>query len=102
VSLTTDLISYWKLDETSGTTAEDSHGSNDGTANNQRVFTSEEDGILGTAADFSSYNDWIGMSNTTGQIDDAGSWSFWVKTSNLASLAGIMGRWRSSTCNVYE
>lgn len=31
MSLLTNLVSYWKLDELSGTTAEDAHGSNDGT-----------------------------------------------------------------------
>ena len=43
---TTDLVSYWKLDETTGTSAADSHGSNTGTANNARVFTTEAAGIF--------------------------------------------------------
>jgi hypothetical protein len=47
-SLETDLISWYKLDETSGINAEDSHGSNDGTANDARVFTTEVDGIINT------------------------------------------------------
>jgi len=35
--LTDDLVSYYKLDETSGTTAVDSFGSNDGTVNGATV-----------------------------------------------------------------
>jgi PKD repeat protein len=59
--LTDDLLSYYKLDEISGTTAEDSHGDNDGTANNARVFTSEIAGKINTAGDFTQGNDWIDM-----------------------------------------
>jgi hypothetical protein len=38
VDLKNGLVSYWKFDETSGTTFADSHGSNNGTASNSRVL----------------------------------------------------------------
>ena len=56
-NLDTDLISYYKMDETSGTTAEDSHGSNDGTASTEDIFTSSVEGIINTGADFGSKSD---------------------------------------------
>ena len=45
---TTGLVSYWALDETSGTRY-DSHGSNDLTDNNTVGYTT---GVQGNAADF--------------------------------------------------
>ena len=52
-NLNTNLISYYKLNETSGTTAYDSIGTNNGTANTNYVFNTSLSGIIGTAADFS-------------------------------------------------
>lgn len=58
-TLLNGLISYYKLDETSGTTAEDEKGNYNGTANNERVFTSEESGIINTCSDFTQGTDKI-------------------------------------------
>ena len=52
MSLLTDLISYWKLDEASGTRV-DSHGSNDLTDNNT---VGSAAGKIGNAADFEADN----------------------------------------------
>ncbi len=52
-TLTNGLISYWKLDETSGN-AIDSHGNNDGTVNEATQNTS---GKINTAYNFDGYND---------------------------------------------
>jgi len=76
--LETDLVSYYKLDETSGTTATDSHGDNDGTANNARVFTTEEDGIINTCADFTGGKDLIDIKGLLDGVSE-GSISIWVK-----------------------
>lgn len=81
MSLTTDLISYWKLDESSGATAVDSVGSNDLT-NNNTVGTAT--GKINTARtfdrDFSRY-----LSSTSTDLQ-AGSGSFaftfWVSFQN--------------------
>ena len=82
-----DLVSYYKLDETSGTNAEDIHGTNDGTANNARVFTSEIDGILNTGADFTQGDDYItlpdGTSSSNPFFSDVLSFSVWFKGSDL-------------------
>jgi hypothetical protein len=51
VDLLTDLVSYYKFDETSGTTVNDSHGEHDGTVSDAAAFTSEETGIINTAVD---------------------------------------------------
>jgi len=67
-ALNTDLVLYYKLDEITGTTAEDAHSTNDGTASYTRVFTTEETGIINTAADLhlDDYIDtgWDGISTT--------------------------------------
>lgn len=51
-SLATDLVSYWELEEASGTRV-DSHGSNDLTDNNT---VGQATGIQGNGADFESTN----------------------------------------------
>ena len=63
IDLTDGLISYYKLDETTGTVAVDSLNANNGTASDARIFTSEVDGIINTGADFSQGNDIIISSN---------------------------------------
>lgn len=79
---TTNLVSYWKLDEASGN-AEDSHGSNDGTVSG---CTYGETGILNDAYSFDG-NDYIDMpsSNTIfGANPDEWSVNLWIKTSTTA------------------
>jgi hypothetical protein len=51
---TDNLVCYYKLDEISGTNADDAHSTNDGTASNADIFTSEATGIINTGADFSA------------------------------------------------
>ena len=64
MALTSNLLSYWKLDETSSTTVEDIHGTHDGTATSSAVmdassgklnycahFTGSATGIIVTDAD---------------------------------------------------
>jgi len=91
-TLNVDLLSYYKLDETSGTTAEDAHGSTDGTANDARVFTSEAGGIINTGADFTAGDDYINFGDVFEfDSDDAFSVSLWFNTSTGdGSLFGKM------------
>jgi len=85
LNLTNGLVSYWKFDETSGTTAVDSHGSNNGTVNNARVFTSEITGKINTGVDFTGGNDWIASNNNIGLSgSQPKSFSFWVYPTNVA------------------
>lgn len=77
------LVSYYRLDETSGTTAKDLMRRNNLTANNARVFTSEVDGIVNTGADFTQGSDYI----SGGQLIPYGSFSlsFWFYSGNVTT-----------------
>lgn len=85
MALTDGLISYWKLDEASGT-RNDSHGSNHLTDNNTVASAT---GIINSAADFEADNSEY-LSHTdntdlsTGDIDF--SLSFWVKAETLSGF----------------
>ncbi|MBW8001314.1 MAG: hypothetical protein FVQ80_04760 [Planctomycetes bacterium] len=57
-SLETGLIGHWRLDETSGTIANDSNGTNHGTLVNGPIWTS---GILGGALNFDGTNDYVAL-----------------------------------------
>lgn len=72
-----DLISYYKLDETGGTTATDSVGSNDGTISGA-TYTSS--GKIEGAYDFEvTENDYIALPNDMLDSYSQGSISMWVK-----------------------
>ncbi len=86
---TDGLVAYWRFDETSGTTAVDSFGNHDGTANSSNVLTGT-DGINNGCADltggdysidFGDHDDFIIGSNGF-------TWSTWSKRtySNNAAL----------------
>ena len=79
-SLNVNLISYWTLNETGGTSVLDLFGNNSAVANNERVFTSEITGIIDTGADFTQGDDYI-LLNDTGKV----SVSLWVNSSSLQS-----------------
>jgi len=76
---------YYRLDEQTGTNAEDIFLGHNGTASNERVFTSSLTGISNTGADFSKGNDFINISNFSYRNGD-GSFSAggWIKI-NVAS-----------------
>ena len=63
--LNSATVGYWTFDENTGTTASDSKGSNTGTANNARVFTSNTgtSGIVNSGADFTQGDDFITTSS---------------------------------------
>jgi hypothetical protein len=66
MSLKDDLVSYWKLDETSGTTATDAHSSNDGSNSS---FTINQVGKIGRAYEVSA------SSNKISTSIDVSSWT---------------------------
>jgi hypothetical protein len=82
-SLDTDVVSYYKMDEISGTTAVDSAGNYNGTANNARVFTSEVAGQINTGLDLTQGNDYLtaGSASNWKFLHDGSSWtiSHWLK-----------------------
>jgi len=87
-----ELVSYYKLDETSGTTVTDSHGSIDGT--NNGPATVGVTGKINTAYDFESADsDYIsGDSNIGITGNDVRSISVWIKPESVTGdfyIAGI-------------
>jgi chitodextrinase len=56
-----DLVGYWKFNETSGITAEDSSGSNNGTVINGAVWDSG--GQIGGSLNFDGSNDYVSLPN---------------------------------------
>jgi hypothetical protein len=75
--VTTGLVSHWKLDETSGTTARDSAGNNDGTLIGDATWM---EGWIGGAVEFDGEGDYVDCGNSdTFDIRDAVTLSAWVK-----------------------
>lgn len=91
MALIDSLVSYWALDEASGTRV-DSHGSNDLTDNNTVGSTT---GIISTAADFEASNsEYLSHADnadlSTGDIDF--SFSFWVNAESFGSPWRIVAK----------
>lgn len=89
-TLGTNCVGAWKFDEISGTTAEDTHGSNDGTASNARIFTTEATGMRNTCADFTQGNDVITIPHNSSISGDTMSYSFWVKGNGSISSLQVL------------
>jgi len=91
--LLADLVSYYKLDENTGTTAEDSHGSNDGTITSATWTT----GKINSGLDFGTeaqlrYVDIGTTSKDIGNHLDTLGISFWMSSTYTGSnRAQIMG-----------
>jgi len=88
--LVTDLVSYYKLDETSGTTADDAHGSNDGSFSTG--VTVNQTGIIEKAYSFDGTN-YLTLANDPLDFapqTDAFSISAWVKTTDTYGV--IVGK----------
>jgi len=68
----TGIISYYKLDETTGTNALDELNRYNGTANNTDVFTTQVPGIINTGGDFRDKR----LINVTGVQVDVGAGIF--------------------------
>jgi hypothetical protein len=80
------LVSYYKLDETSGTTAVDSHGSNDATLSGEVTFN--ENGFINYGVLFNTGNTNEREINI-GNLLNSNSWSYntWAKPNSLSTLA---------------
>jgi len=92
-SLATDLVSYWELEEASGTRV-DSHGSNDLTDNNT---VGQATGKIGDAADFeaSQSERLIASSPFTTATTDF-SVSMWFKPESIGAYQSLMQNGRQS------
>ena len=70
-------VAHWKLDETSGATAVDSVGGNDGTLNNGPVWTP---GTIDGGLDFDGSNDYV-ITDSSFTPPPVGTVTFWMKVS---------------------
>ncbi len=75
-TLSDNLVSYYKLDETSGTSISDSLNTNNATATNSAILGYT--GIINKAVDFSTGNYYI-SAPMSGLSSSSGSISLWVK-----------------------
>jgi type II secretory pathway pseudopilin PulG len=97
-SCDSNLVGWWKLDETSGTIATDSSGnSNDGTLVNMDPATDWISGQVGGALDFDGWNDYVNLgadSSLNFETSEPFTIAAWVKTTENY---GIVVSFRSST-----
>jgi hypothetical protein len=95
VALVDNLVSYWNLDEASGTRV-DSHGSND-LADNNTVTSAT--GIDGDAAHFvAASSEHLSIAdNASLGFTTALSASFWLKQTDLAISRAFLGKWTFQT-----
>jgi len=74
------LTGWWKLDESSGSTAYDSSGNgNNGTVNGSVVWQ-DDGGVIDGALDFDGNGDWVNISNPGEYSTEADfTWSAWIR-----------------------
>ena len=84
--LTDGLASHWKLDETSGTTATDSAGTDDGTMTGGLSGADSTAGQDGTSLFFERDDDvYIQTTNTTVETEDDFTLSLWFRTTYVSA-----------------
>ncbi len=101
------VVGYWKLDETSGTTANDSSVNVlNGTLTNSSFDTSSTAGSVGTALSVDGVDDYITIPNSSVvQLTKALSMSAWIKGSGswgTGSYANVIVRKGDSNPNNYQ
>jgi len=85
-TLANDLVSYWKLQETSGTRV-DSRGSNDLTDNNTVASAA---GIIGNSASFIAANDESLTRASFQSMSGVFTWSFWFQRPSITNTVGFI------------
>jgi hypothetical protein len=93
------LVSQWKFDETGGTTADDSQGSNDGTLTNGPTWTTTTAGAASSGAlSFDGTNDYVNFGEG-GTTWDFGTGEFayeaWIKRDRTNVTETVIGKWES-------
>ncbi|OQB08443.1 MAG: hypothetical protein BWY21_01273 [Parcubacteria group bacterium ADurb.Bin216] len=88
----TGLVSHWKFDEGTGTTAYDSAGTNHGTLVNSPVWKTEVDCISGGCLQFDGSNDYVNVGNKTSLNPESGQFtvSAWVRINQVVSDTGMV------------
>jgi hypothetical protein len=79
----TNIVSYWKFDEVSGTYFSDHYNFNNGTGNNERITGGS--GKIGKGADFTKGPDEILLGNVSLQTKHNWTMGFWFKRNNLSN-----------------
>jgi hypothetical protein len=93
-SLLKDLISYWKLDDSS-TPAVDSVGLTNLTISGATPGQTGVNAKLGTAYLFDGTNDIVGGVNTTYDFTTAMTISFWMKTTSTGTYKAVISNYDS-------
>lgn len=92
-TLLTDLISWWSMNEESGT-RDDSHGSNDLADGNTVLYTA---GKVGNAADFEATNEeylWIAdNASLSFSGNDDFTFVFWCRLESVAAWSQLITKW---------
>ena len=83
-------VAHWTFDESSGTTAADSIGSNDGTLTNGPSFGAA--GQSGTAVTLDGSNDYIEVPHSSDFYVDDGSISVWFRADNLSGYQELFSK----------
>lgn len=93
MALIDGLISYWKLDEPSGTRA-DAHGGNSLTDNNA---VGSATGKINAAANFDGTNDYLNRADNADLsfADDAFTIAAWLSLDDLSAIRCAVGKWAS-------
>src|SRR5688572_33512783 len=91
MSLLTNLISHWKLDEASGTSAADAHGSNTGTLAGTEGWVS---GKVGNGFEFNEASQFNCGTNSVLNLQENGAISAWIFPDDLGenNLGRIVDR----------
>ena len=90
--ITTGLVSHYKLDEASGTTAVDSTGANNGTLTNNPAWTT---GKIGNGLSFDGTNDYVNIANESNfdfERTNSFSASAWVKNNSTTGEYPILSK----------
>lgn len=101
-NLDVGLVSYWNLDETSGTLAGDELGINNGTATNTNIFSGAVAGIIGTAASFDG-TETIDMTTLSSTLEpDVFTISAWVYTPLSGAVETVVAKDRGESSPAYQ
>jgi uncharacterized protein (DUF1330 family) len=88
-----EMVSYWQLDETSGTTYEDFYDDNDGEASPTPPAPSG-DAVVGGSQSFNGTDNWIDVPDANNDFDWTATSSFsieiWAKFTNVSNRNKVM------------
>ncbi len=104
-----ELVGWWKLDETSGTTAADSSGNgNDGTLTNM-AGNEWTTGTVGGALELDGFNDYVQTTSNESKTSTSFTWACWFKADTTTGQHLLIWEgkaaengWGGSAANTHE